>query len=83
MNPFKLNREERAIEAAIARGEYKPVSRAEFNSFVALFKRARKNVVISLRLNNNDLALIKRKAIAQGVPYQRLISELIHHYAMQ
>ncbi|MBI2385848.1 MAG: hypothetical protein HYV14_07530 [Elusimicrobia bacterium] len=83
MKPVKLSKYERQLEREIERGEWKPVSREEFDSFVALLKRARKDVAISLRLNSNDLARIKDKAKAQGVPYQRLISELIHHYAMQ
>ena len=83
MKTVKLTRYERQIEREIERGEWKPVPKTEFDAFVAMVKRARKDVSISLRLNSNDLALIKHKAKARGVPYQRLISELIHHYAMQ
>ena len=83
MRPIKLTRYEQQLEREIERGEWKPVAKAEFDSFVSLLKRARKDVAISLRLNSIDLSLIKKKAKAQGVPYQRLISELIHHYAMQ
>lgn len=80
MNPFKLTREEREIRDASLRGEYDPVSPEEFRAIAEAWKRARKNTVISLRLNRDDLEAFKKKAEAVGVPYQSMISELIHHY---
>ena len=81
MNPFKLSRYEKKIEAELLRGEWKPVSPEEFKRMKDLFARARKDAVISLRLNSQDLAAFKKKAKAAGIPYQRLISEIIHYHA--
>ena len=36
---------------------------------------------IKLRLDNKTLALIKQKAQEEGLPYQTLISSILHKYA--
>lgn len=38
---------------------------------------------INLRLSERDLQRIKTKAAEEGVPYQTLLSSLIHKYAAQ
>lgn len=81
MDPFKLTREEREIEEASLSGEYIPASPEKFRAIAEALKRAQKDTVISIRLNSQDLAAFKKKAEAAGVPYQSLISELIHHHA--
>lgn len=81
MNPFKLTKYEKKIEREIERGEWKSVSREEFKRISDLFKRARKDAVISLRLNGEDLAAFKKKAKGLGIPYQSLIAEIIHYHA--
>jgi len=40
----------------------------------------RKDKRINIRISSNDLVGIQRKAARQGVPYQALISALIHQY---
>ena len=40
----------------------------------------RKDNRINIRISNGDLELIKRKAVIEGIPYQTLISSLIHKY---
>lgn len=39
-----------------------------------------KNKSITLRLNDSDLTAIKIKATIQGIPYQTLISSILHQY---
>jgi predicted DNA binding CopG/RHH family protein len=80
-NIFKLTRSEQAIERAIGRGEYRPVSKEEFNRTVEELKRWRKDAVLNIRVNSIDLANIKKKAKKAGIPYQTFISGLIHKYA--
>ncbi len=36
---------------------------------------------INIRMNKFDLTHIKRKAIQEGIPYQTLISSILHKYA--
>lgn len=81
MKPMNLTKEERAIEKALLRGDYKPASQAEFNRVAEMIARRRKDAVLNIRINSHDLASIKKKAKARGVPYQSLVSELIHIYA--
>ena len=81
MKRFKLTREEKAINAALDRGEYRQATPEEFQVIVRALERAKKDVMISIRLNGDDLERFKKKAEALGVPYQALIGELIHHHA--
>jgi predicted DNA binding CopG/RHH family protein len=40
-----------------------------------------KKKAISIRLLESDIERIKAKSLSQGMPYQTLISSLIHQYA--
>ncbi len=40
----------------------------------------RKDKRINIRISNHDLMGIQRKALQKGLPYQALISGLIHQY---
>lgn len=81
MKKAGLTKEERRIERELLRGEYRPVSRAEFDRIAKAIARRRKDAVLNIRVNSEDLAGIKEKARAAGVPYQTFVSELIHRYA--
>jgi hypothetical protein len=78
---FKLSKEERAIERSIARGEYVPVSAAESREIAAAIARRRKSAVLSIRINQQDLDNLKKKAKQYKVPYQSFISEILHRHA--
>ncbi len=39
-----------------------------------------KKKVISIRLSETDIRKLKKKALETGIPYQTLISSLIHQY---
>jgi len=41
----------------------------------------KKKKAISIRVNENDIYEIKKKALENGVPYQNLIQILLHQYA--
>lgn len=77
----KLTHEEKAIEAAALRGEYVDVSTEEFKRIVAIVKNSRKNAILHIRINENDLNLLKRKAKKHGVKYQSFIAEVLHKVA--
>ena len=82
MKKIKLSRSERAIEAALVRGEYRPVKKAEFDRIAEAIARRKKNAVLNIRVNSQDLDNIKQKAKQMGIPYQTFVSELIHQYAV-
>lgn len=76
--------EEKGILQALEEGCLKSSPDAETE--IALAKQAAKNTLsktksITLRLNMADLAAIKRKAQETGIPYQTLISSVVHQYA--
>lgn len=81
MKRAKLSRSEKSIESALLKGEYRPVPPEEFDAIARAVARRRKDAVLNIRVNSQDLASIKRKAKDLGVPYQTLVSELLHHYA--
>lgn len=81
MRAINLTKAERAIESAIVRGEYRPGSRAEYQRIAQAIARRKKDAVLNIRVNSQDLKCIKQKASRFGVPYQTFISELLHHFA--
>jgi len=78
----KLTPYERRIEEASERGEYKPVSKEEFEAIKRLLERRKKDAVLNLRINQGDLDNLKAKAKKLGVKYQSFISEILHRIAM-
>ncbi len=74
----KLNKFEKAIEKDIL--TYKPVSAKKHNKIKDIIKKANEKKNISLRVNNQDLKLIKLRAEKEGIPYQTLISSILHKF---
>lgn len=81
MRPIKLTRHERAIESALVRGAYINVPPREFEAIAQAVAHRRKNAVLNIRVNRDDLESIKQKARQFGIKYQALISELLHRVA--
>lgn len=88
MKRIRLTREEKEIEDALLRGEYRPVSREDFERTKRLIartamelRRRKKDAVLNIRINSRDLDSIKKKARNLGIPYQTLVAELLHQYA--
>lgn len=81
MKKIKLTKSEQRIESALIHGEYRPTSQVEFARIADAIKRRRKDTVLNIRVNSEDLKNIKQKAAKLGVPYQTFISETLHHLA--
>ena len=81
MRRIALSRGERAIEAALLRDEYRDVDEAGFAEIAQAVAQRRKDTVLSLRVNSQDLKTIKQKAKRHGIRYQTFISELLHRVA--
>jgi predicted DNA binding CopG/RHH family protein len=80
---MKLNREEQEIEALLERDKIvlsKPDKRLLGQLRSAAENTFRKDRRINIRLSERDMVGIQRVAAAKGVPYQSLISGLIHQY---
>lgn len=79
MRKIKLTKQEQAIEDSIE--EFVPVSDEEFNKIARAIAEYKKDAVLNIRINSNDLANIKRKAQQLGVRYQTFISQVLHRVA--
>jgi predicted DNA binding CopG/RHH family protein len=88
-NPFNdliLDDEERAIEAAIERGEYEEA--ADLAAATEMLQEAAHNYKqlhtsrpVTLRINQLDLIKIKAKAKQSNIPYQTLLGAVLHDFA--
>jgi predicted DNA binding CopG/RHH family protein len=79
--------EEKELMESYERGEWQPVSKKEFEKTMAVARQAvlntrkiRKNKAISIRISEKDLEGIRKKAAEQGMPYQTLITSVLHRY---
>jgi predicted DNA binding CopG/RHH family protein len=54
-------------------------SSTDFQSVVR--NTMRKNRKINIRIAENDLAALQRKAATEGIPYQTLVGSLLHKHA--
>ena len=85
MNYYELEKEEKreleAIENAIESGEIKNVPsfkkrKKELQQMAKSTLNKTKN--INIRLSERDLYRLKTKAIEEGIPYQTLVSSILH-----
>jgi len=74
----ELDSMEKAIEARI--DTYVPVTGNRRRRIEAALEAARKTRNINIRISELDLAGLKRTAQEEGVPYQTLISSVLHKY---
>ena len=81
MRKIKLTKNEKAIEDALLNGEYFNIDKSEFKSIAQSISARKKDAVLNIRLNKEDLKLIKKKAQQLGIKYQTFIAELLHRIA--
>jgi predicted DNA binding CopG/RHH family protein len=78
MDRFRLDEEEQQIEDSAE--DFVPVSDDERRRVERIVERSRKNRNINIRLSESDLSRIKARAMREGLPYQTLISSVLHKY---
>lgn len=80
----KMTPEEKEILESYEKGEWESVpdiqkERKRFRSYAeATFKKDRR---INIRISGKDLTAIQKRALEEGIPYQTLISSILHKYA--
>jgi len=82
-NSVFSDEEEKELVAAYERGEFKPVKNQKAAKQMALQaagRYMRKDARINIRLSTADLEMLKRRAAEEGLPYQSLISSVLHKY---
>jgi len=80
---MKLDKEEQEILDAYDEGELElrlpsDSEKKDISSFAT--ETFRKSTRITIRLYEHDLRGIQKKAMEKGIPYQTLISSMIHQY---
>lgn len=78
-----LDAEEREIEDMLQRGEFTPrVPRTQaIKEWQAAVRNTLRKKPITVRVQEQDIAKIKAKALEQGIPYQTLVASILHRYA--
>ncbi|MBM4170160.1 MAG: antitoxin [Ignavibacteria bacterium] len=74
----KLDSFERQIEREA--DSYRPLSKKDRQKVEALLDRVRKSRTINIRIAENVLKELRRRSQEEGLPYQTLISSILHRY---
>ena len=78
-----IDDEEKELMESIEHNEWRPVKNIKWEkekAMMAARNTLRKDKRINLRLTQKDYHQIQIKAIEEGIPYQTLISSIIHKY---
>ncbi len=76
-----LDKEEKELIESLTKGEWKTIKKKNQKIYVQAAKESMaKNKRINIRLTSKDYYDIQLKAVEEGIPYQTLISSLIHKY---
>jgi predicted DNA binding CopG/RHH family protein len=79
---MNLDEYESDIVQSVENGEWQ--SRGNIDSRIKELQsyiRNQKKKAISIRISENDIYEIKKKALESGIPYQNIIQMLIHQFA--
>jgi predicted DNA binding CopG/RHH family protein len=79
---FELDQEEQEILEAFEAGEFVSELTSERRAYLAQLAdaSAKKDKRINIRISSRDLSAIQRRALEEGVPYQTLVSSILHKY---
>ena len=86
MDPFKpLDKEERDLMESIEKDEWSPLEGPEKKRETEKLRNAAKNTFtkserMNIRISPKDLYDLKIRAMQEGLPYQTLVSSIIHKY---
>lgn len=82
MNKNKLNREDQELLEAFEAGEFKSDLKDERRTQLAKLagEAIRKDKRINIRISSRDLEALQCRAIEEGLPYQSLVSSVLHKY---
>jgi len=80
----KLNTEEKEILEAFEKGKLKRTRNAakEIKRHKTIAEATfKKDARINIRLSSKDLRALQARALKEGIPYQTLVSSVLHKYA--
>lgn len=79
----QLDKEERELLESFKAGEWESVAEKKreigrFQNYArATFKKDRR---INVRISSKDLDALQKRALEEGIPYQTLVSSILHKY---
>jgi predicted DNA binding CopG/RHH family protein len=81
---MKLSKQEKQIVESVERGDWRSVRGVKKQ--IKRYKEyaeatVRKDKRVNIRMSEKDLIRIRKKAMEEGLPYQTLISSVLHRYA--
>ena len=80
---MKLDPTEKRIAASVERGEWRSIpglkrKQKRYSRYAAAtFRKDRR---VNIRISSKDLEQVQKRALEEGLPYQTLISSLLHKY---
>ena len=83
MKKIKLNKEEKVILKSVENGEWRSIKNKEngIKRYEVIAKATlKKDRRINIRISSKDINAIQTKALEDGLPYQTLISSILHKY---
>jgi len=83
MNDPKLTTEEQELLESVEMGEWRRIPDFEKEATrYAEYARAtfRKDKRINIRISERDLVKLQQRALEEGIPYQTLVSSVLHKY---
>jgi predicted DNA binding CopG/RHH family protein len=82
VSEYKLSEEEKEILEAFEAGEFKSVLTAKRKKYLQSVAKEtfKKDKRINIRISSHDLESLQRRALEEGIPYQTLVSSVLHKY---
>lgn len=81
---YKLDKEERELLRAVERGEFRSIPDLEkkkklYQEYARATLDKKRN--INIRVSERDLLKLKSRAAEKGLPYQTLVTSVLHQYS--
>ena len=82
MSKVKLDTEEKEILHDFEAGEFESVLTPQRKKQLAKAAQEtfKKDKRINIRISSRDLEALQRRALEEGIPYQTLVSSILHKY---
>ncbi|HUU17094.1 MAG TPA: hypothetical protein VMW72_08100 [Sedimentisphaerales bacterium] len=80
---MKLSKQEKEIVESVERGDWRSVHgvKKQIKRYQDYARATvRKDKRVNIRMSEKDLIHIQKKAMEEGLPYQTLISSVLHRY---
>jgi predicted DNA binding CopG/RHH family protein len=78
----RLTKAEQEILDSYERGEWvSSQEKGDFQAYrAAALRTIKKDKRVNIRISGNDLELLQERALIEGLPYQTLMSSVLHKY---